>query len=56
MITDNTAGYDATKHVKENSEFLMVGNVSRDKIALLLRKVNPTFSLAGSKRGMVVMI
>ena len=37
--------------VKEKPAFLLVGEVPRDKIALLLRKVNPTFSLAGSKRG-----
>ena len=51
MITDDTAGSDSILHVKEKPEFLMVGNVSRDRIALLLREVNPKFSLAESKRG-----
>ncbi len=43
MITDDTAGSDTIPHVKEKPEYLMVDHVSRDKIALLLREVNPKF-------------
>ncbi len=39
MITDDTSGSDTIPHVKEKPEFLMVGNVSRYKVALLLREV-----------------
>ncbi len=49
MFTDDTAGSDTIPPVKEKPEFLMVDNVSRDKIALL-REVNFKFSLAESKR------
>ncbi len=43
MITDVTAGSDTMPYAKEKPEFLMVCNVSRDKVALLLREVNPKF-------------
>jgi hypothetical protein len=51
MITYDTAGSDIIPHVKEKPEFLMVSNMSRYKIALLLRKRNPKCSLSESKRG-----